>query len=216
MNRLVVVKKSKSYKTNRIFPIITILGLALIIWSLLSMSLQSRFDVPIEFTATLAASTQSRATNNPEFTQDILSDAQSEVNEIRPEVGDLLGTITMPAINRSLPIYEGTTEDQLSIGAGHVVTSVLPGWMDNSVIAGHRRTTFKNVGKLVIDDLIIIESKHGVFTYKIVKIRIVESDDETVIVSTKKATLTLVTCYPFTSVFYPTQRYIIIAELIHN
>lgn len=216
MNRLVVVKKSKSYKTNRIFPIITILGLGLIIWALLSMSLQSRFEIPIEFTATLATSTEVVKGSHPDFTQEVLSDAQPKVNEVRPEVGDFIGTITMPAINRSLPIYEGTTEDQLSIGAGHVVTSVLPGWMDNSVIAGHRRTTFKNVGKLVIDDLIIIESKHGVFTYKIVKIRIVESDDETVIVSTKKATLTLVTCYPFTSVFYPTQRYIIIAELIHN
>ncbi|MBS3991029.1 MAG: class D sortase [Erysipelothrix sp.] len=217
MNKLVVVKKSKSIKPNRIFPIITIIGLGLIIWSLMSISKQSRFDIPLDITATLAAYPNS--IEDAYTGSSIVNQKQNDTVDTRKiirQLGDHLGTLTIPALNRILPIYEGTTEDQLSKGVGHVVTSVLPGWMDNSVIAGHRGTTFKNVGKLVIDDLIIIESKHGVFTYKIVKFRIVDSDDETVIVSTEKATLTLVTCYPFNWIGAAPKRYIIIAEMIDD
>lgn len=215
MNKLIAVKKSKSHKPNRIFPIITIIGLGLIILSLMGMSKQSRFDPPIDITATLAVSSND---NGDDLINNEDPKQVSTVNAAKTprQIGDHLGTLTIPALDRSLPIYEGTTEDQLSIGVGHVVTSVLPGWMDNSVIAGHRGTTFKNVGKLVIGDHIVVESKHGVFTYKIVKFRIVDSDDETVIVSTEKATLTLVTCYPFNWIGAAPQRYIIIAEMINN
>jgi sortase A len=217
MIRLNLVKKSKSIKPNRIFPIITIIGLGLIIWSLMSISKQSHFDIPIDVTATLSAYPNSMEDAYTSASIDEqLPISTSETLKVSREIGDLLGTLTIPALKRTLPIYEGTTEDQLSIGVGHVVTSVLPGWTDNSVIAGHRGTTFKNVGKLVIDDHIIIESKHGVFTYKIVKFRIVDSDDETVIVSTEKATLTLVTCYPFNWLGAAPKRYIIIAEMIDD
>jgi len=134
----------------------------------------------------------------------------------RPGIGDSFGTMEIPALDRTLPLIEGTEEKQLSIGVGHVITSVLPGEPDNSVLAGHRSTTFRDIGTLVIGDLIIIHTNFGLFTYQVSGTRIVEDDDETVIVSTPQALLTLITCYPFDAIGSAPQRYIITAELIES
>lgn len=216
MKKLNLVKKYKPTKLKWVFPIITFIGLGLIIWSLMSIRQQSRFDISSEMSVALAASQSQIENKNSTASEIKVAKNPSILNDKRPQIGDFLGTLTIPALDRSLPIFEGTTEDQLSIGVGHVVTSVLPGWIDNSVIAGHRGTTFKNLDKLIIGDCVIIESKHGIFTYKIVNIRIVDSDDETVIVSTEKATLTLVTCYPLNLIGAAPKRYIIIAEMVND
>ena len=130
--------------------------------------------------------------------------------------GDFLGTIAIPALRTTLPIYEGTEKSQLKKGVGHFEGSVLPGVKDNSVLAGHRDSVFSQLGKLKIGQLIIIDSESGVFTYRINKFRIVESDDRTVIVPTKEAILTLSTCYPFSFFGNAPKRFIVSASLISS
>jgi sortase A len=111
--------------------------------------------------------------------------------------GDYLGVMAIPRLNRAVRIYEGTERAQLKKGAGHYEKSVLPGIVDNSVIAGHRDTAFSQFGLLKRGDKLIITTSYGKFTYIIEKFRIVDGDDRTVIVPTKRAILTLSTCYPF-------------------
>jgi sortase A len=127
--------------------------------------------------------------------------------------GDYLGVMAIPRLNRAVRIYEGTERAQLKKGAGHYEKSVLPGIVDNSVIAGHRDTAFSQFGLLKRGDKLIITTSYGKFTYIIEKFRIVDGDDRTVIVPTKRAILTLSTCYPFQYVGSAPQRFIVTAVL---
>jgi len=139
---------------------------------------------------------------------------QAAATIAKPKVGDVIGSIYIPRLNETMPIIEGTGAKELKMGVGHYVGSVLPGVSDNSVLAGHRESVFKNLGQLKIGDLITINSDWGVFVYEVHKIRIVKADNKTVIVPTKDAILTLSTCYPFRAVGSAPKRYIVQAGLV--
>lgn len=136
--------------------------------------------------------------------------------EIQPKTGDEIGTLSIPILNQKWPIIEGTEEEQLAKGVGHFSQSVLPGVSDNCVLSGHRDTVFSELGKLKIDDKLIVETAMGIFTYEISNIRIVDKDDRTVIVPSDHAVLTITTCYPFNFVGSAPRRYILVADLVGN
>ena len=56
------------------------------------------------------------------------------------DVGESLGYITIPKIDVNLPIYEGTSDDVLQKGVGHLEGSSYPlgGESTHSVLTGHR------------------------------------------------------------------------------
>jgi sortase A len=136
--------------------------------------------------------------------------------EERPEFGDRVGKITLPTLDLSWAIFEGTTEAQLIKGVGHYVQSVLPGETDNTVLSGHRTTVFNRLGELKINDLILVKTKAGTFTYKVTQFKIVNRTDRTVIVPTDTAVLTITTCYPFNNVGATTKAFIVTADLVTN
>jgi len=84
---------------------------------------------------------------------------------------------------------------------------------DNSVLAGHRESVFRNLDKMKIGDLLTVKTNYGKFIYEVHKIRIVMANDRTVIVPTPDAVLTLSTCYPFNLVGSTPKRYIVQAGL---
>ena len=131
----------------------------------------------------------------------------------RPKLNDRIGTITLPTLNLSWPIFEGTTSAQLDKGVGHYVQSVLPGEVDNSVLSGHRTSVFNRLGELKVGDEIYVKTSAGVFTYRVELTRVVKRTDRTVIVPTPTAVLTLTTCWPFNHVGITTQAYIVTATL---
>ena len=91
---------------------------------------------------------------------------------------------------------------------------MLPGEEDNCVLSGHRDTVFAKLGKLKIDDQLIVQTSAGTYTYEIKRIRIVDKDDKTVIVPADHAVLTLTTCYQFYFVGSAPDRYILTADLV--
>ncbi len=131
----------------------------------------------------------------------------------RPKKGDKIGELYIPKLEATLPIYEGTSEEELKEGVGHFDGSVLPGEKDNSVLAGHRDTVFRNLGEVGVGDSLIISTTAGEFEYKVNKVRIVDKDDRTVIVPKPRATLTISTCYPFSYIGSAPERYILVAYL---
>jgi len=133
-----------------------------------------------------------------------------------PEVNENFGTMTIKRLDRKLPIIQGTSEKQLKQGVGHVISSVLPGENDNLVLAGHRETSFRDLDDLQLGDQILIQTELGDFMYEVDHTQIVDEDDETIIVSTGYASLTLVTCYPFDWVGSAPQRYIVNATLVQS
>jgi sortase A len=130
-----------------------------------------------------------------------------------PNIGDRIGTITLPSLKLSWPIYQGTTDAELAKGVGHYAKSVLPGQNDNSVLSGHRTTVFNKLGKLRQGQLILVKTSAGIFTYKVRSTRIVLKTDRTVIVPTSGAVLTLTTCYPFNRLGSTDQAYVVSADL---
>lgn len=131
-----------------------------------------------------------------------------------PTKGDYIGTVSIPSTNATFPLYEGTSSAELKKGVGHFIDSVLPGIKDNVVISGHKNTIFKKIDKVVIGDIIIVNTELGEFTYEVIGIRIVDRNDKTVIVPTTNAMLTITTCYPFYFVGRSPDRYIVSAKLI--
>ena len=134
----------------------------------------------------------------------------------RPKVGEEIGYLYIPKLKSVLPIFHGTNEDELEKGVGHFKDSVLPGEKDNSVLSGHRDTVFRNLGKVGKGDKLEVTTSAGTFTYKIIKARIVDKDDRTVIVPKPRAVLTVSTCYPFDFIGAAPKRYILEAYLVSS
>ena len=139
---------------------------------------------------------------------------QEELYSEYPGMGETFGELIIPKISSSLPIVEGTDEDELERGVGHYANSVLPGEKDNSVLSGHRDTVFRRLGEVGVGDKLVVKTTAGKFTYKVRQVRIVDADDRTVIVPKPRATLTVTTCYPFDYIGDAPDRYILVATLI--
>ena len=139
---------------------------------------------------------------------------QLPVEIVQPTLGDVFGSLWIPRLKRTIDIIEGTGAKELKKGVGHYVGSVLPGISDNSVLAGHRDSVFRNLGSLKLGDLMTIQTDYGRFVYEVHKIRIVKADDKTVIVPTSDSILTLSTCYPFRFIGNAPKRYIVQAGLV--
>jgi len=135
---------------------------------------------------------------------------------IYPQAGEEIGSLAFPTLDAVMPIIQGTAVLDLEKGIGHYLQSVLPGEIDNCVLAGHRDTVFRRLGELKIGDLVIIQTSAGTFTYEVTGTQIVAADDLTVITPTDHAVLTMSTCYPFYSPGYYPERYIVSADLRIN
>jgi len=131
-----------------------------------------------------------------------------------PAKGEVIGSLSIPALKQKFPVVEGTGDDDLKRGVGHFSQSVLPGEQDNCVLSGHRDTVFASLGKLKVGDRLIAQTTAGTFTYKIRQIRIVGTNDKTVVVHTDHAVLTVTTCYPFRYVGSAPKRYVLVADLV--
>jgi sortase A len=211
-------------------PGLIAIGLALVAWAGIEISLTqvtpappvslpspSRFTPPVETPAPTVSPTgqPTQPTPTPEPTVPVLPpNVGLAVYSERPAVGHHLGTITLPTLGLSWPIFEGTTITQLNRGVGHFRTSVLPGENDNSVLSGHRATVFNRLGELRLGQSIVVRTEAGTFLYKVTGTRIVLRTDRTVIVPTPHAVLTLTTCYPFNAVGTTTHAYIVSADLV--
>ncbi len=138
------------------------------------------------------------------------------IDQFFPKKGDKVGILEIEKIHAELPIIEGTDEDELSQGVGHLKDTVYPTQNDQILLSGHRDTVFKRMGELEIGDIMTVKLPYGDFTYEIYETFIVGADDTTVIGSTSPdEVLTVTTCYPFQFVGNAPDRYIINAKPIY-
>jgi sortase A len=127
--------------------------------------------------------------------------------------GTWLARLEAPSVRLSATVLEGSDDDTLALGAGHIPYTPPPGDLGNVGIAGHRDTTFRVVRHLKIGDPIVLTTATEVLTYRITSTMIVEPDAVSVLDPTKRPTLTLVTCYPFNFVGDAPNRYVVKAQL---
>lgn len=107
--------------------------------------------------------------------------------------------IVIHRINLDAIVVQGVDEPALELGPGHMEETVYPGETGNMVISGHRVTyshPFYYLDQLKEGDPIEIYASSRKFTYYMVKQKIVDPTDVSVIAPTKDKTLTLTTCNP--------------------
>ena len=120
------------------------------------------------------------------------------------DVGASLGYITIPKIDVNLPIYEGTSDDVLLKGVGHLEGSSYPlgGESTHSVLTGHRglaeAVLFTDLDKLQEGDKFYLHIMDEVLAYQVDQVKVVlpeETDDLTIVQGQDYCTL--VTCTPY-------------------
>lgn len=119
-------------------------------------------------------------------------------------IGESLGYITIPKIDVNLPIYNGTSQDVLSKGVGHMEQSSYPlgGVSTHCVLTGHRglpsAVLFTDLDKLEIGDEFYLHVLDEILAYKVDQIKVVEPNESgNLEIIDGKDYCTLVTCTPY-------------------
>lgn len=96
-----------------------------------------------------------------------------------------------------LYVLEGASGRNLAFGPVHDPASALPGERGNSVIAGHRDTSFSFLRSVRVGDRLSVSRRGAVSWFAVSDVRVVDSRITRIALAADTARLTLVTCYPF-------------------
>lgn len=118
----------------------------------------------------------------------------------------------IPAVGIELPVFEGTAERYLTLGAGRIEGTPPLASGGNTGLAAHRDGFFRALKDVRIDDAIFVDTPDGSHEYRIVDLFIVDPHDVHVLNPTDADSITIVTCYPFYYVGNAPERYIVRAE----
>lgn len=136
------------------------------------------------------------------FTQDVAADDLKLTTELFHN--GVLGYIAIPEIGEQLPLYNGATAYNLSLGAATVTGTSLPvgGESTHAVISAHRgyagANYFRHIDLLNPGDKIFVVVLNNVFTYEVTGTQIVEADDaSSLMVVSGEDLLTLLSCHPY-------------------
>lgn len=122
------------------------------------------------------------------------------------------GILRIPAVGIELPVYSGTEERNLTLGAGRIEGTPPLGNPGNTGIAGHRDGYFRALQHIKVGDAINIETMSSRARYQIVDLTVVNPEDVYVLDPTDTDSITLVTCYPFYFQGDAPQRFIVRAR----
>lgn len=120
-----------------------------------------------------------------------------------------IALLRIARVGLEVPVYTDTGERNLNRGAGWVEGTATPDDGGNMAIAGHRDGYFRSLKDVVVGDVLELESKSRLGTYRVTEISIVEPEDISPLSATETPAVTLVTCYPFYFVGHAPQRYIV-------
>lgn len=118
----------------------------------------------------------------------------------------LIGSIQIPSISVNMPIYHGTDDKVLSVGAGHLEDTSLPvgGTNTHCVLTGHRglpsSELFTRLDELQEGDLFFINVLDRTLTYQIDSIQVVYPeilDQNGFPIVLGEDRVTLMTCTPY-------------------
>ncbi|MEG0268464.1 MAG: class C sortase [Carnobacterium sp.] len=232
-------------KTRRIIGVVLFLfGFALILYPMISKTyydISSREEVE-QITKEIKEDLENDATSNDLYEQQVAYN-QSEISKPKNiEVADvgfveeaakvnrkktnylsdqnIIGTLSIPAIDLFYPIYDGATNKNLLSGVARVDGTSYPlgGINTNSVIAGHNgyagQTYFSRIDRLVSGNLINIQNRKELLTYEVYSTAVIKPNDVAALaVIPGQDTVTLLTC---TSPPPGTHRYLVFAKRVGN
>jgi len=129
-----------------------------------------------------------------------------------PTRGSAVALLGIPRLGLFALVLEGADESELTLGAGHIPGTSLPGDGGNVGVAGHRDTFFRPLRHIRKDDTIKVKTHDREYQYTVVSTEVVGPDDVHVLSPLDREVLTLVTCYPFNFVGPAPKRFIVRAD----
>jgi sortase A len=124
--------------------------------------------------------------------------------------------IEIPRLHRREIVLEGASGSAMAFGPGHMPNTARIGTEGTAVVAAHRDTQFRYLGKLSKGDRIAAVTADGKRTqFRVVDARVVRANASGLDPKDSGPTgarLALVTCYPFSGVFHSPLRYVVIAD----
>jgi LPXTG-site transpeptidase (sortase) family protein len=130
------------------------------------------------------------------------------------DAGRTLGRLEIPRLGITAMVAEGVDAKTLGRAVGHVTATALPGGPGNCVLAGHRDTFLRGLGKVGIDDTIRIVTREHTYLYEVEWTRVVAPKRIEVLEPTPGRCVTLITCYPFRYIGHAPSRFIVRARQV--
>lgn len=120
------------------------------------------------------------------------------------EINEQIGHVEIPKINIDIPIYAGSTDDVLQMGAGQLEGTSLPigGNSTHSVITAHTglptAKLFTDLTKMEVGDKFYVHNIKETLAYQVDEIIVVEpSDFDALLIKQGHDYVTLLTCTPY-------------------
>lgn len=118
---------------------------------------------------------------------------------------DVIGYLTIPRLNETMPLILGASQANMNRGACHLTETSYPigGENANCVIAAHRAmmsglSMFRDIEAIQIGDELTIENFEGTLTYRACDIKVVKPwDVDAVKIQEGRDLVTLSTCHPY-------------------
>jgi LPXTG-site transpeptidase (sortase) family protein len=127
---------------------------------------------------------------------------------------EIIGVLEIPAMELTMPVYLGASDDHLAAGAAVLGNTSAPvgGANTNCVIAGHRgwrgADYFRHIDRLQVGDTITLTNLWKTLTYTVADIQIIQPHEvEKIKIQPNRDLLTLLTCHPYAS--GGRQRYVV-------
>ena len=134
---------------------------------------------------------------------------------------EIIGVLEIPAMELTMPLYLGASDNHLSVGAAVLGNTSAPIGGDNTncVIAGHRgwrgADYFRHIDKLTVGDTVKLTTLWKTLTYTVADIQIIQPHEvEKIKIQQGRDLLTLLTCHPYAS--GGRQRYVVYCERTEN
>ena len=133
----------------------------------------------------------------------------------------IVGTLDIPKMGVTLPLYLGSTYENMASGATVIAGTSMPigGASSNCVIAAHRGVwrglqMFRDIELLEVGDTLTITTKWDTLTYRVYETRVIDPDDAGALaVQEGRDLVTLFTCHPYGQ---HTHRYLVYCERVDN
>ncbi len=177
--------------------------------------------VGITYARSLSSST---STPTPVATSKLSGQQKVAVPVVTPAAtsnGDGPGIrMIIPEIDVDSPVVQTQpiqgTWDVADWAVGHLATTPDPGVAGNGAYAAHddiKGEIFKRLPEVVPGNRILLYSRHRVFTYVVTRTLTVDPSNVSVLATTAKPTITLITCVPY---WVDTQRFVVQATLVSS
>lgn len=128
--------------------------------------------------------------------------------------GRTLGRLEIPRLRITAMVAEGADARTLGRAVGHLTATALPGSPGNCVLAGHRDTFLRGLGKVRVEDTIRIITRERTYVYQVEWTKVVAPKQIDVIEPTPGRCVTLITCYPFRYIGHAPSRFIVRARQV--